>query len=133
MASAPTLQVVASQTGDDMVIQLKGEAGMESGGALLAALMGPAAHQPTLVTLDLSELRFISSLAMGLLVIYRRGVLRAGGKVRLADRLQPSVAEALARARLLDLFETTPSREAVPSREADASGVEAEPIATFSI
>jgi hypothetical protein len=36
------------------------------------------------VTLDLSELRSISSLAMGVLVAYRRGVVRRGGRVRLA-------------------------------------------------
>jgi hypothetical protein len=44
---------------------------------------------------------------MGVLVTYRRGVVRAGGRVRLAAELQPAVHEALARAELLDLFETT--------------------------
>ena len=36
---------------------------------------------------------------------FRRGVVRAGGQVRLAESLQESVREALARAELLTLFD----------------------------
>jgi anti-anti-sigma regulatory factor len=57
------------------------------------------------VTLDLSELHSISSLALGVLKGYRRGVVRTGGRVRLAGELQPAVKEALTRAELLHLFE----------------------------
>jgi anti-anti-sigma factor len=73
----------------------------------MTGLLAPAARRPAVVTLDLSELRSISSLAMGVLVAYRRGVIRAGGRVFLAGALQPAVHEALARAELFDLFETT--------------------------
>jgi hypothetical protein len=73
--------------------------------ALLNGLLIPTALRPAVVTLDLSELRCISSLAMGALVTYRRGVVRTGGRVRLAGELQPAVREALARAELLDLFQ----------------------------
>jgi anti-anti-sigma factor len=66
----------------------------------------PAARRPAVVALDLTELRSISCLAMGVLVGYRRGVVRTGGRVRLVGALQPAVHEALARAELLDLFET---------------------------
>jgi anti-anti-sigma factor len=55
--------------------------------------------------LDLSELRFISSLAMGVLVTFRRGVVRSGGRVRIGEQLQPAVREALSRAGIFDLFE----------------------------
>jgi anti-anti-sigma regulatory factor len=58
------------------------------------------------VTLDLSEVRSISSLAMGVLVAFRRGVVRAGGRVCLAPDLHPAVREALTRAELTSLFET---------------------------
>ena len=58
------------------------------------------------MTLDLSELRSLSCLALGALVAYRRGVVRTGGRVRLARGLQTVVKEALARAGLFDLFET---------------------------
>jgi hypothetical protein len=66
------------------------------------------------VTLDLSELRSISRLAMGVLRAYRRWVVRTGGRVRLAGGLQPAVREALKRAKLLDLFGITADAGAVP-------------------
>jgi hypothetical protein len=57
------------------------------------------------VIFELSQLEFISSLAMGVLVAYRRAVVRAGGRVCLAADLQPGVREALDRAQLRSLFE----------------------------
>jgi hypothetical protein len=57
------------------------------------------------VTFDLSELRFISSLAMGVLVAFRRGAVRSGARVCLAPDPHPAVREALDRAELLGLFE----------------------------
>jgi hypothetical protein len=56
------------------------------------------------VTFDLRELGFISSLAMGVLVAYRRAAVRAGARVCLAADLQPAVREALDRVGLLGLF-----------------------------
>jgi anti-anti-sigma factor len=107
LAAKPAVEVAVSQISDDLVIRVKGEARVECAGALLAGLLAPAARRPALVTLDLSELRWISSLAMGVLAAYRRGVVRTGGRVRLAKQVQPVVREALARAGLFDLFETT--------------------------
>ena len=106
-AAVPAVQVAVSQASDDVVIRVKGDARVDCAGALLDGLLAAAARRPASVTLDLSELRSISSLAMGVLVAYRRGVVRAGGRVRLAEDLQPAVREALTRAELLDLFETT--------------------------
>jgi anti-anti-sigma factor len=110
--------VTAEQTGDDLIIRVKGEAGVRSAGSLLHGLLSPAARRPAVVTLDLSELRCASCLAMGVLVAYRRGVVRAGGRVRLAGGLQPAVKEALARARLLDLFEPAAGTGAAQDRPA---------------
>jgi len=107
LAAGPAVQVSVIQTATDLIIRVKGEARVECAGALLDGLLAPAARRPAVVILDLSELRSISSLAMGVLVTYRRGVVRAGGRVHLAGGLQPAVNEALARAELLDLFETT--------------------------
>jgi anti-anti-sigma factor len=95
-----------------MVVRIKGEATAECAGVLLDRLLAATARQLAIVTLDLTELRCISSLAMGVLVSYRRGVIRNGGRVRLAGGLQPAVEEALAGARLLELFEITVSAEA---------------------
>jgi len=115
-AAAPAVQVAISQTADGMMIQIKGEARVECAGALLDGLFALPARRPGVVTLDLSELRSISSLAVGVLVGYRRGVVRTGGVVRLAKPLQPAVREALARAGVLVLFETTTGAEAAPQQ-----------------
>jgi anti-anti-sigma factor len=88
-----------------MVVRLRGEAGVVEAGALEAALLRLAARRPAKVAFDLSELEFISSLAMGVLVAYRRGVVPTGGRVWLAPELRPMVREALSRAELLSLFE----------------------------
>ena len=82
-----TVQVEVSQTADGMVLRVKGEALDECAGALLDGLFAPAARPPSVVTLDLSELRSISSLARGVLVSYCRSVVRRGGRVRLAGVL----------------------------------------------
>jgi anti-anti-sigma regulatory factor len=100
------LKVTTSQTAEGLVIRVTGVAGVQQSGALLSGLLAASARRPAVATLDLSELRFVSRLAMGVLGAYRRGVIRAGGRVRLAPGLQPAVNEALARAELLDLFET---------------------------
>jgi anti-anti-sigma factor len=100
----PAILVTLSETADGLVIRIKGEAREDSAGALLDALLAPGCH-PAVVTLDLSELRSISCLAMGVLVAYQRSVVRTGGHVRLAEQMQPAVKEVLTRAGLFDLFE----------------------------
>jgi anti-anti-sigma factor len=107
------------QTAAALVIRVKGEATVQSVGVLQANLLAPSARRPAVVTLDLSELRSISCLALGVLVAYRRGVVRTGGRVRLAEELQPAVHEALARADLLGLFEA--SADAAPVSDLHAS------------
>jgi len=105
--SVPAVEVAVSPTADGMVIRVKGEAQVDCVGALLGGLLAPSACRPAVVTLDLSELRSISCLAIGVLVAYRRSVVRTGGQVRLAEDLQPPVQEALSRAELFELFKTT--------------------------
>jgi anti-anti-sigma factor len=99
------IDVATVQTADVLVIRVKGDTGLGSGGALLDALLTPAAQRPAVVMLDLSGLHSITRLAMGVLSAYRRGVVRTGGRVRLGGVLQPAVKEALAQADLLDLFD----------------------------
>jgi anti-anti-sigma regulatory factor len=98
--------VEVSQTADGLVIRVKGEARGECAGALLDGLLARG-RRPPVVTLDLSELRSISGLALGVLAAYRRNVVRTGDRVRLAGVLQPAVSESLGRAELLDLFESS--------------------------
>jgi anti-anti-sigma factor len=96
---------VVRETGEGAVVRLRGEAGVAEAGALEASLLRLVARRPARVTFDLSELLFLSSLAMGVLTAFRRGVVRAGGEVRLAPALQPRVCEALDRAGLMGVFE----------------------------
>src|SRR6516162_3064616 len=68
---APTLELIVHQSSDGMIVRVKGEATIHCAGALLDGLLVATAQRPLVVTIDLAELRFISSLAMGLLVTYR--------------------------------------------------------------
>jgi anti-anti-sigma factor len=112
------VKVAVSQTADGKVIRVKGEALDECAGALLDGLLALAAGRPAVVTLDLSELRSISCLALGVLVAYCRSVVRSSGRVRLAGVLQPGVSESLGRAELFDLFETSAEAGPTPGLQA---------------
>jgi anti-anti-sigma regulatory factor len=103
--AGPAVEVAVCPAVGETVIRVKGDARFESGGALFDRLLLPVMCRPAVVTLDLGGLRSISALALGALVCYRRSVVRAGGRVRLAGTLQPAVYDALTRAGLLDLFE----------------------------
>jgi anti-anti-sigma factor len=116
--------VTIDETPGEVVVHVTGEAGVQQAGELTAALLCPSARRPALVTLDLSGLSSLSSLAMGVLVAFCRGVVRAGSRVRLAAALQPPVREALARAEVLVLFSWLAGAE---SHEA------APPVATRSL
>jgi anti-anti-sigma factor len=106
--------VEVSQTSDEMLARVKGDATVDSAGALLNGLLVHSARRRVSVTFDLSGLRSISSLAMGVLVTFGRSVIRRGGRVRLAGELQPAVREALARADLLAEFDAA-ERTATPA------------------
>jgi anti-anti-sigma factor len=110
------VELVVGQTSDQMVIRVKGEATVTSSGSLLNGLLAPAARRSAEITLDLSELRFVSSMAMGVLVAFRRGVVRSGGRVCLAETLQPAVREALTQAGVLEIFEARADAQPGPSR-----------------
>jgi anti-anti-sigma factor len=99
------LEVEVLDTAAGVEVRLRGQAGVLEADALEAVLLRLAARRPACVILELSKLDSISSLAMGLLVAYRRGAVRAGGRVCLAADLQPGVRDALDRAGLMSLFE----------------------------
>jgi anti-anti-sigma factor len=100
----PQVEVEVSEAPGQMVVRVAGEASFELAGDLEGVLLRLSLRRPPRVTLDLSGLTFVSSLAMGVLVAFRRGVVRAGGRVRLAAALQRPVRESLERAGLLTLF-----------------------------
>ena len=111
---APRIEVGVTEAPGEVVVRVAGKGCVGQADALTAGLLGLSARRPPLVTLDLSGLTCVSSLAMGVLVTFRRGVVRAGGRVRLAAPLQGPVHEALERAGLLTLFGPPGGRELAP-------------------
>jgi anti-anti-sigma factor len=78
-----------------------GIAGLERLDFLLTRLL---ARRPPVVVLDLSGLSLLSSLAMGMLVRFRRDLARWGGRVTIAGAC-PAIRESLEVTGLADLFE----------------------------
>ena len=101
-------------------VAIRGKASFDQAEALSAQLLRVPLDGASLVVLDLAGLTFLSSLAMGALIEYRRGVGRRGVDVRLAN-VQPPVWLALESAGLGKLFEridlegpTPPAASAAP-------------------
>jgi anti-anti-sigma factor len=101
----PLVEVAVQKTLEGMVVRVKGAATFAAAGALADCLPPLTARRPPLVTLDLSELHFLSTLTVGVLLAYRRAVIRAGGRVRLAPAPRPQVHDALVATGLIELFE----------------------------
>jgi anti-anti-sigma factor len=102
---APKLEVSVSEEPGELVIRVGGEAGVAQAGDLADFLLRLGARRAPLVTLDLSRLSVLSCLAVGALVGFRHGVVRAGGNVRLQGCLQERVRESLERTGVTPLFE----------------------------
>jgi anti-anti-sigma factor len=96
-----------------LTVAIRGEASFDQAEVISAQLLRIPLDAYSLVVFDLAGLTFISSLAMGALVAYRRGLCRRGVEVRLAN-VQPRVWLALESAGLWQLFEPMPLE--VPAR-----------------
>ena len=68
-----------------LTVALRGEARFDQAEVISAQLLRIPLDAYSLVVFDLAELTFLSSLAMGALVAYRRGLCRRGVEVRLAN------------------------------------------------
>jgi anti-anti-sigma factor len=88
-----------------LVVAIKGEANFDQAEFISAQLLRIPLDGYSLVVFDLAELTFLSSLAMGALVAYRRGLGRRGVEVRLANVQEP-IRSALEMAGLWTLFES---------------------------
>ncbi|MCG3178088.1 MAG: hypothetical protein BIFFINMI_00411 [Phycisphaerae bacterium] len=98
------IEVEVSEIDNGIVARISGDAGLAGVDALARHLLRLSARRDKLVVLDMAGLKFMSSLAMGRLVEFHRGVVRNGGAARYAC-VQPLVRQALERARLTDLIE----------------------------
>jgi anti-anti-sigma factor len=88
-----------------LCVTIRGEASFDQAEVIAAQLLRVPLDGHSLVVLDLAELTLLSSLAMGVLVEYRRGLWRRGVEVRLANVPAP-VWLALESAGLGKLFES---------------------------
>jgi anti-anti-sigma factor len=86
-----------------LTVAVRGEASFDQAEVISAQLLRIPLGAYWLVVFDLAELTFLSSLAMGALVEYRRGLCRRGVEVRLAN-VQARVWLALESAGLGTLF-----------------------------
>src|SRR5262252_7961730 len=68
-----------------LLVAIRGEASFDQAEVISAQLLRIPLDGYSLVVFDLAELTSISSLAMGALVVYRRGLQRRGVEVRLAN------------------------------------------------
>jgi anti-anti-sigma factor len=103
-----------------LLVAIRGEASFDQAEVISAQMLRIPLGAHSLVVLDLAELTFLSSLAMGALVAYRRGLWRRDVELRLAN-VQAQVWLALESAGLGKLFEridlqepTGPAASAVP-------------------
>src|SRR5262249_53683594 len=99
------LAVALLEAADEVIVLLGGEAGVMEVGALEDSLLPLAARCPKSVTFDLIELRFISSMAIDVLVHFRLAAIRRGVLVHLAPDMRPEVRDVLQVTGVLDLFE----------------------------
>ncbi|HEY1921964.1 MAG TPA: STAS domain-containing protein [Tepidisphaeraceae bacterium] len=90
-----------------LVVHIKGECAITLH-PLEATFTRLSAQRPKLVVLDLAGVTFISSLGMGSMLAFRRGLSSHGGQVRLAA-VQPLVLDAFRRAHLYEVFSFHPT------------------------
>ena len=88
-----------------VVVTISGEAVVELE-PLVSGLQSVAESHPQRVVLDLSGLSFMSSLAMGVVLAFRRHVLAQNGSLKVAA-VQKMVLDSFKRARLDKVFELT--------------------------
>jgi anti-anti-sigma factor len=96
-----------------LLVAIKGEASFDQAEDISAQLLRISLEAYSLVVLNLAELTFLSSLAIGALVGYRRGLGRRGVEVRLAN-VQAQVWLTLELAGLGRLFERIDLEEPTP-------------------
>jgi anti-anti-sigma factor len=97
------LQIQVERLPDSAMIRLIGEANVHSVDMLQQELTLLSALRPARVVVDLSGLTFVSSLALGVLVEFHRGLARNQVQVQLTG-LSPAVREVFASTGLDQVF-----------------------------
>ena len=103
MNTTNRLDVDIIESASGVIVRLKGDAGVSSADILDRHLLGLTAKHPPLVVFDLAELHFISSLGLGMLMQFQRGLARHSGVMRLAA-VHDQVLDMLRKCRLDSVF-----------------------------
>ena len=109
--SQDRLSLEVQAAGEAAVVHFRGTAGMDEAGAIGPVLEQLAARRAPLVVLELSEMDFICSMALGAIISAHLKVRRYDGHVVLVDP-QPIVRNLLEKTRLTKLFPIYPSVDA---------------------
>ena len=102
------LDVQTLRTGNRVIVRVSGDAGLANVSRLEAELTRVAATSPPLVIVNLSDLSFIASRGMGVLMGFHRRMTLQNGQVRVVAPAS-RVRDALEIARLhdvLDIYDT---------------------------
>ena len=108
MTAPDILNIETSQSDQQVVITLVGNASMEHCERLNSSLLEACKSQPSLLIIDLSELRFICSLGLGAIVVAYLRVQKGGGRIALVQPT-PAIRDMLATTKLgtlLPIFDT---------------------------
>ncbi len=108
--SMSDLQIQESQLGETTVLKLIGSAGVANADQLQRHVNRLAAARPKMLVLDASALSFISSLAIGEIVMMAKTLRDMGHPVRMFGA-SPDVTKALMRTRVDTLVELFASQE----------------------
>jgi anti-anti-sigma factor len=103
MPTSNLLHVTIVCDEDRAIVRLKGEAGLPEANQLDHQLLALVARKPARVVFDVSELRFIASLALSVLLQFQRGISASGGTVCLAGADSP-VMDLIRKTRLDTVF-----------------------------
>ena len=105
------MEIEVQEQGDAVVISLIGEIIARTEQAAMSDLItGKLAEGTRLFVLDLSEVPYVSSLGIAVLVTAHVKISKAGGKLRLVNP-RPRVAQVLEMTKVIDIFEPYTSVE----------------------
>jgi anti-anti-sigma factor len=75
------IEIECAEEAGEVQVTCRGDAGFAGAETLRRVLFGVAARRPRRVGVDLSDVQFVSTLALGVLVAFRGAVERGGGRV----------------------------------------------------
>ena len=110
-AAGAGLQVLVTERAGVPVVEVRGEVDVAGGPVLAEALERVSADAPALVVVDLTDVPFIDSSGLSVLVVGQRRVAEGGGEVRLAVT-NPHVQKVLSITALDEAFTVVDSVDA---------------------